>query len=130
MDQPAAGSQPEHRMYDVIGRGYATTRQPDPRIQSVINDALRDAKTVLNVGAGTGSYEPMDRGVVAIDPSIEMLAQRSRNVKRAARAVAENLPFRRNAFDAAMAVLTVHHWGDRQAGYAELRRVASRGAHL
>jgi SAM-dependent methyltransferase len=126
MDQRAAGPQPRPRTYDVIGRGYATKRLPDPRIQAAINEALGDAKTVLNVGAGTGSYEPIDRAVVAIDPSVEMLAQRPRNQRRAARAVAENLPFRRNAFGAAMAVLTVHHWGDRQAGYAELRRVARR----
>jgi SAM-dependent methyltransferase len=126
MDQRAAGPQPRHRTYDVIGRGYATKRRPDPRIQAAINEALGDAKTVLNAGAGTGSYEPIDRAVVAIDPSVEMLAQRPRNQRRAARAVAENLPFRRNAFGAAMAVLTVHHWGDRQAGYAELRRVARR----
>src|ERR1700691_5741660 len=99
MDERAAGPQPRHRTYDLIGRGYATKRRPDPRIQSAINEALGDAKTVLNVGAGTGSYEPIDRAVVAIDPSVAMLAQRPRSEQRAARAVAENLPFRRHAFD-------------------------------
>jgi SAM-dependent methyltransferase len=89
---------------------------------------LGDARRVLNVGAGTGSYEPADRVVFAVEPSSVMWAQRARSSARVygTRAVAEALPFAAGAFDAAMAVLTVHHWSDRQAGYAEMRRVARR----
>jgi hypothetical protein len=126
MDKPGTGSHPGHPAYDVIGVGYATQRRPDPRIHSMIIEALGDARLVLNVGAGTGSYEPVDRTVVAIEPSAAMLGQRSRDVRPAVRAMAETLPFRRGAFDAVMAVFTVHHWEDRQAGYAELCRVAPR----
>lgn len=112
--------------YDEIGTGYADGRRTDPRIERVVHAALGDAERVINVGAGTGSYEPHDRIVVAVEPSLLMLRQRSRNAAPAVRAVAECLPFEDNTFDAAMATLTVHHWTDRARGYREIRRVARR----
>lgn len=110
--------------YDRIGVGYAAVRLPDPRLAAMIGRAIGDAKTVLNVGAGTGSYEPPDRAVVALEPSSVMLAQHGRN--RRIRGTAEHLPFGDAAFDVAMAVLTVHHWVDLDRGLAELRRVSRR----
>jgi SAM-dependent methyltransferase len=110
--------------YDAIGRIYARYRQPDPRIAAQIEAALGNAESILNVGAGTGSYESTDRRVVAADPSPVMLAQRSVGAAPAVRAVAGALPFADDSFDAAMAILTVHHWPDAAAGLAELRRVA------
>ncbi len=113
--------QPE---YDRIGLGYAGIRCPDPRLEVVIHEALGDAQTVLNVGAGAGSYEPSGRPVVALEPSGVMLSQH--RGRRRVRGVAEHLPFEDGAFDVAMAILTVHHWEDLNAGLAELRRVARR----
>ena len=113
-------------IYDRIGRGYAQRRQPDPRIAARIVRALGDAHTIVNVGAGAGSYEPDDRDVVAVEPSDVMIRQRPRHSAPPVRAVAEALPSRDGAFDAALAVLTVHHWTDPGQGLAELRRVARR----
>ena len=110
--------------YDRIGLGYAAERRPDPRLAVMIHQALGDAETVLNVGAGAGSYEPTDRPVVGLDPSRVMLAQH--RGRRRIQGVAENLPFHDASFDAAMAVLTVHHWEDLNRGLAELRRVSRR----
>ena len=110
--------------YDRIGADYTHTRKEDPRLAGLIAKELGGARTVLNVGAGTGSYEPTDRSVVAIEPSMVMLRQRSTSSAPAAQAVAEHLPFRDDAFDAVMAVLTVHHWSDQHAGLWELNRVA------
>ena len=110
--------------YDHIGRGYTQTRKEDPRVAGLIASELRSAGTVLNVGAGTGSYEPADRFVVAVEPSLVMLRQRPPEAAPAVQAIAERLPFGDDAFDAALAVLTVHHWSDQQAGLAELSRVA------
>jgi ubiquinone/menaquinone biosynthesis C-methylase UbiE len=112
--------------YDQIGASYARTRTPDPRIAARIFAALGPARTVLNVGAGTGSYEPADRMVVAVEPSATMIAQRHVDAAPAVRAVAEALPFRDDTFDAATAVLTMHHWGDVGRGLDEMRRVARR----
>ena len=109
--------------YDQIGRGYVVTRQPDPRIARMIHSALGEARTVLNVGAGAGSYEPIDRQVIAVEPSLEMIRQRRSGTAAVIRAVAERLPFANAVFDGSLAVLTVHHWHDRKAGFAELRRV-------
>ena len=111
--------------YDEIGRGYANRRQADPRIEARIHAALGNASTILNVGAGTGSYEPADRAVTAVEPSPVMLAQRPSGSPPAVRAVAEALPFQTAAFEAALAVLTIHHWPDPERGLRELRRVAS-----
>jgi SAM-dependent methyltransferase len=110
--------------YDAIGRTYTATRGTDPRIAARIWDALGDARTVVNVGAGTGSYEPPDRDVTAVEPSAVMIAQRPPGAAPAVQASAEALPFDDASFDAAMAVLTLHHWSDLRAGCAELRRVA------
>jgi len=109
--------------YDIIGLNYAELRKPDPRIAAAIQQALGPAETVLNVGAGTGSYEPVDRLVTAVEPSREMIRQRSSAAAQAIQASAEHLPFDDDAFDAAMAILTVHHWPDKQAGLREMRRV-------
>ena len=110
-------------LYDTIGINYAALRQPDPRIARHIEAALGDAKHVLNVGAGTGSYEPENRQVVAVEPSLEMIRKRSPAAAPAIQAAAEQLPFADASFDAAMAILTVHHWSDQAAGLSELRRV-------
>ncbi len=111
--------------YDTIGHGYSLTRREDSRLRERIHAALGDARTVLNVGAGTGSYEPRDRHVVAVEPSDVMAAQRSRLLAPAIRGSAGELPLRDGAVDAAMAILTLHHWDDdRERGVRELRRVA------
>jgi SAM-dependent methyltransferase len=113
-------------VYDDIGRGYAGRRRPDPRIARLVAEALGDARLVLNVGAGAGSYEPHGSEVVALDLSATMLAQRPSGAGPSVLGTALRLPFPDDSFDAVMAVLTVHHWDDRLAGYAELRRVARR----
>ena len=115
-------------LYDRIGRTYTSTRRPDPRIAAAIWDALGDARSVLNVGAGAGSYEPTDRELVALEPSPVMIAQRpsgaGANRVRVIQGRAEELPFEDDSFDAVMAVLSDHHWSDRGRGLRELRRVA------
>jgi SAM-dependent methyltransferase len=113
-------------LYDQLGRGYADKRRPDPRIAARLEAALGDAGSVVNVGAGAGSYEPRGRPVVAVEPSPVMIAQRAPAAAPAVQAVAEHLPFPDDSFDAALAVLTVHHWSDSSRGLAELRRVAPR----
>ncbi|WP_395367735.1 MerR family transcriptional regulator [Streptomyces sp. YH02] len=114
------------RLYDEIGGAYTATRRTDPRIAAHIWGALGDARTVVNVGAGTGSYEPVDRDVTAVEPSAVMRGQRPAGSARCVAAAAENLPFADQSFDVAMAVSTVHHWGDPMAGLREMRRVARR----
>ena len=109
--------------YGEIGQGYAQIRQPDPRIAQAVLDALGDAKTVLNVGAGAGSYEPTDREVTAVEPSESMRAQRPAHLSKAIAATAENLPFPDKSFDASMASVTVHQWPNLAKGLAEMRRV-------
>ncbi len=110
-------------LYDTIGVNYSQVRQPDPRIAKVIDLALGDSKTILNVGAGTGSYEPADRQVIAIEPSLRMIEKRSPSAAAAIQATADRLPFEDGHFDASMAILTVHHWPDKEAGLREMRRV-------
>lgn len=112
--------------YDALGIGYRRFRQPDPWIAERIETALGDSRTVLNVGAGTGSYEPPNRDVTALEPSAVMLAQRPRGAAPAVQASAEAIPFPDNSFDAAMALVTIHHWSNPAAGLAEMRRVARR----
>jgi SAM-dependent methyltransferase len=113
-------------LYDDIGTTYTVTRRTDPRIAAQIWTALGDASTVLNVGAGTGSYEPLDREVLAVEPSGVMRAQRPPGAAPCLAAAAEQLPFADGSFDAAMAIATIHHWQDQIAGLRELRRVARR----
>jgi SAM-dependent methyltransferase len=114
---------PEPR-YERIGVGYASTRREDPALRKRIDAALGDAATVLNVGAGTGLYEPLERHVIAIEPSDVMAAQRPRELAPAIRASAGNLPLRDDAVDASMTVLSVHHWdAEQEQGVRELRRV-------
>jgi SAM-dependent methyltransferase len=110
--------------YETHGEGYAQQRRADPRIAARIEAALGDARTVLNVGAGTGSYEPRDRWVLAVEPSATMRAQRAADAAPCIDSSAESLPFDDDSVDAAMACVTIHHWGDRARGLAELRRVA------
>jgi SAM-dependent methyltransferase len=111
-------------LYDRIGHGYALARRPDPRISAAIEAGLGDAASVINVGAGAGGYEPADREVTAVEPSAEMIAQRPADAAPVVQAAAESLPFDDDSFDAAMALQTVHHWPDMEAGLAELKRVA------
>jgi SAM-dependent methyltransferase len=110
--------------YDELGRGYARVRREDPRLAARIDAGLGDARTVVNVGAGAGSYEPAGREVTAVEPSATMIAQRPPGSAPVVRAGAEQLPFDDGSFDAALAVLTVHHWTDLEAGMSELLRVA------
>ena len=110
--------------YEQRGQGYARNRRTDPRIAARIHAALGDARTVLNVGAGAGSYEPGDRWVLAVEPSAAMRAQRPPGAAPALAARAEALPFDDDSFDAAMACVTIHHWEPASKGLAELRRVA------
>jgi DNA-binding transcriptional MerR regulator len=119
---------PEERLklYDAIGSAYPATRRTEPLIAARIWEALGDARTVLNVGAGTGSYEPPDRDVTAVEPSAVMRAQRPADAAPCVAAAAESLPFEDQSFDVAMAVSTVHHWPDPVAGLREMRRVARR----
>lgn len=112
-------------LYDEIGIGYGSYRLPDPRISASILKALGDADSVVNVGAGTGSYEPSDRFVVAVEPSLAMIRQRRAGSAPVVQASATHLPFRDHAFAAALAVLTVHHWPDRARCFRELLRVAT-----
>jgi SAM-dependent methyltransferase len=114
------------QLYDTIGATYTVTRRTEPRIAAQVWAALGDARTVLNVGAGTGSYEPSDREVTAVEPSAVMRAQRPAGAARCVAATAESLPFKDQSFDAAMAFATVHHWRDPIAGLLEMRRVARR----
>lgn len=116
---------PAAPIYDQIGRGYAAKRVAEPTWAVQIDAALGDSQLVLNVGAGSGNYEPPGRSVVALEPSAGMLVQRV-NSHPALQGAAEHLPFRSDTFDAAMGTFTVHHWTDRAAGLQELRRVSKR----
>ena len=112
--------------YETHGAGYGNRRRTDPRIAAHVLAALGDARSVLNVGAGAGSYEPADREVTAVEPSAAMRAQRGAHLAPAVDATAESLPFPDGSFDAGMAMVTIHQWPDTDAGLRELRRV-SRG---
>jgi SAM-dependent methyltransferase len=112
--------------YDTIGVTYGRHRRPDPSVVAAIDRALRDARTVVDVGSGTGSYGPVGRHTAAVEPSRTMLAQRSPAAAPVVQGVAEHLPFPDAAFDASLAVLTHHHWSDAAAGFGEMVRVSSR----
>ena len=109
--------------YGEIGRTYGRYRQPDPVIAAQIHQALGNAQTILNVGAGAGSYEPTDRQVTAVEPSASMRAQRPTSLSEAIDGVAESLPFNNASFDASMATVTIHQWSDLEKGLSEMRRV-------
>jgi len=111
--------------YGLVGGTYSRFRRPDPRIAAQIDEALGSARTVLNIGAGAGSYEPADREVTAVEPSAAMRAQRPAGLPAAVDATAEDLPFGDRSFDAAMSVFSVHQWSDLRRGLAELRRVTT-----
>jgi len=112
--------------YDAIGHGYADYRRPDPRIAAYIWAAMGAASTIVNVGAGAGSYEDPSRTMAAVEPARTMIAQRPSDAAPAVVATAEHLPFADASFDVAMALMTVHHWGDLRQGLSEMRRVARR----
>jgi len=112
--------------YDRMGVGYSAVRRPEPRIAARVEAALGDARSVLNVGAGSGSYEPAEREVTAVEPSRTMIAQRPPGAAPVIQATAEQLPFEDNSFDATMAMITIQHWSDVARGLAEMRRVARR----
>jgi SAM-dependent methyltransferase len=114
------------QLYDTIGSSYPVTRRTEPRIAARLWVALGEAPTVLNLGAGTGSYEPLDRDVLAVEPSALMRSQRPPDAAPCVAGSAENLPFNDQSFDAAMAFSTIHHWQDPIAGLREMRRVARR----
>lgn len=117
------------QIYDEIGLRYREHRLPDPRIESAIARALGHAESVVNVGAGAGSYEPVDRKVVAVEPSTEMIRQRLPGHAPVIQASAAALPFRNSSFDASLAILTVHHWPNHADSLAEFARV-SRGLQV
>jgi len=109
--------------YGRIGKAYTHYRQPDPAIAAFIEKALLDANTILNVGAGAGSYEPLARQVTAVEPSASMREQRPAHLTKAIDATAESLPFETGSFDASMATFSVHQWSDLERGLGEMRRV-------
>ena len=111
-------------VYDTIGQAYVANRRPDARWEAVVREQIGDARVIVNVGAGTGSYEPPDRTVIAVEPSAVMVDQRRPNAAPVVRASATALPLRSGNADVAMAILTVHHWEDPDAGLAELCRLA------
>ncbi|MEO0975163.1 MAG: class I SAM-dependent methyltransferase [Pseudomonadota bacterium] len=113
-----------NRLYDRVADTYASLRVPDPRIAARVHAAIGSAMTLVNVGAGTGSYEPLGRTRIAVDASLEMLKQRSPDQAPAVQCMAQCLPFQDATFDASLAILTLHHWRDPAAGLAEMRRVA------
>lgn len=120
----AVGRKAQADLYDEIGNDYGATRAGDPRIARQIHAALADARSVVNVGAGIGAYEPCDREVVPVEPSELMISQRAAGLAPAIRGQAENLPLESDSVDAAMACMTLHHWSDWRIGVQELRRVA------
>jgi SAM-dependent methyltransferase len=121
---PKRGFKGMSALYDRIGYDYGATRRQDPRIAALINEALGDARSVVNVGAGTGAYEPTDREVLAVEPSATMIAQRPPGSAPVIQASAEDLPLGDGSFDAALAVNTLQHWIDLRGGLRELRRIA------
>jgi SAM-dependent methyltransferase len=112
------------RLYDKIGEQYDRYRRTDPRIERLIIESLSGASSVVNVGAGTGSYEPVDRNLTAVESSTTMILQRKSKKVPIVQASANNLPFRDKTFDASLAILTVHHWPNPKKGLREMIRVA------
>jgi SAM-dependent methyltransferase len=125
---PTRVASSRHPVYDTLGAAYTTTRREDPRIAARIRAALGDADSVVNIGAGAGAYEPPDVPVVAVEPSPTMIAQRPTQGAPVRQGVAESLPLADGEVDAALAVLTTHHWSDLSRALREIRRVARRRA--
>ena len=117
-------------LYDTIGARYAHHRRPDPRFASAVEAALGDARSVVNIGAGTGSYEPIDRDVIGVEPSAVMIQQRPPGAALCLQGSADALPIETKSVDAAMAILSAHHWGDLEGGFREMSRVARKRAVL
>ncbi len=117
-------------LYDSIGRGYASRRRPDPRITTAIDNALGDCQSIVNIGAGTGSYEPSAKSVIAVEPSHVMIRQRPTGAAPCLQGTAEALPLATRSVDAAMAILSAHHWTDLERGFREMARVARKRAVL
>jgi SAM-dependent methyltransferase len=111
-------------VYDEIGKGYIGKRSADPSIYAAVRSQIGASKNIVNVGAGTGSYEPVELNVVAVEPSMTMISQRPSNAAPVIQAFAENLPFQDNCFDLSMAILTLHHWSDWKRGLSEAARVS------
>ena len=124
LDSPSVSAKEMQQLYDEIGQGYRGYRQQDDRLANALRRTLGDVDSIANVGAGVGSYEPSDVFVVAIEPSLEMIKQRPIDAASAIRASATHLPFPDSSFDAALAVLTLHHWDDITSGLKELCRIA------
>jgi len=116
-------------LYDSIGKKYRNYRRPDFRIGTAVSNWLPDGGSIVNIGAGVGSYEPVDRKVVAVEPSSVMIRQRPMNSAPVIQACAEALPFKDNSFECAMGILTIHHWSNIERGLGEALRV-SRGKIL
>ena len=114
------------QIYDSIGQNYASKRQPDERWARQISACLGDEPTVLNIGAGSGSYEPRDKALIALEPSSQMIAQRPSGAAPVVQGIAEQLPFSDDCFDTAIGILTTHHWSDPAQGFREMLRVAKR----
>ena len=114
------------QVYETIGVGYSVGRRPDPRWQEAIDSVIGNAKRVINIGAGTGSYEPSDRAVIAVEPSKLMVGQRPKTAAPVVMAAAENVPIASGWADLTMTLLSLHHWTDWRAGISEMRRLASR----
>ncbi|MHB1089421.1 MAG: class I SAM-dependent methyltransferase, partial [Acidimicrobiales bacterium] len=114
------------QIYETIGVGYSVGRRPDPRWQEAIDSVIGDAKRVINIGAGTGSYEPSERAVIAVEPSELMVSQRPKSESLVVMAAAESVPIVSGWADLTMTMLSLHHWTDWRAGVSEMRRLASR----
>jgi len=112
-------------LYDQIGIDYATQRQSDPRIAAQLWKLLENAKRIVNIGAGSGSYEPHDIELVAVEPSKEMIKQRKANKHLVIKTSAEDLPFKDNSFTHALTILSMHHWADRNKAFTEINRVTT-----
>ena len=114
------------QIYETIGVGYSVGRGPDPRWQEAIDSVIGDARRVINIGAGTGSYEPSDRTVIAVEPSELMVSQRPKAAAQVVMAAAENVPIASGWADLTMTLLSIHHWMDWRAGISEMCRLAPR----
>jgi SAM-dependent methyltransferase len=112
-------------LYDAIGINYSVTRCTDPKIAKQLYAEFQGATRIVNIGAGTGSYEPDNVELVAVEPSSEMISQRKPGSHRVEKASAEKLPFDDGSFSHAITVNSMHHWKDRALAFSEINRVAT-----